>query len=343
MPEKKIKCVVWDLDGTIWDGVLIEGGGKALRKGVREIIEELDRRGILQSIASKNDYDEAWKRVERFGLDEYFLCSRINWGSKAKSIREIAEALNIGLDTFAFVDDTAAERGEVSFNIPEVMTIDAADYTTMLGMDRMTPEFITADASARRRMYKEEFERQEAESEFGGTSEEFLKSLGMKLKISPVTENDLRRVEELTLRTSQMNATGYTYSYKELQGLIDSDKHIFLSAELEDKFGDYGKIGLALIEDTADSYVIKLLIMSCRVMTRGIGSTILIHLIKKSINDGKRLIAEYLETDRNRMMYITYKFMGFGDLETEDGKTILAYTSETRREYPDYIEVIEAE
>jgi predicted enzyme involved in methoxymalonyl-ACP biosynthesis len=146
-----------------------------------------------------------------------------------------------------------------------------------------------------------------------GTSEEFLGTLGMRLRISPVTEKDLRRVEELTLRTSQMNATGYTYSYEELRALIGSKRHVFLAAGLEDRFGDYGKVGLALMEDVGGTYVIKLLIMSCRVMTKGIGSTMLIHLIKRSLRDGKKLAAEYLETDRNRMMYITYKFMGFSE------------------------------
>ncbi|MDR0425408.1 MAG: HAD-IIIC family phosphatase [Clostridiales Family XIII bacterium] len=313
MSEKTIKCVVWDLDGTIWHGSLIEGGGTELKEGIRQIIEELDRRGILQSIASKNDYQEAWDRVRHFGLDEYFLYPRINWGAKSQSMHEIAKALNIGLDTFAFVDDTAGERGEVNFGAPEVLTIDAADYRQILRMGRMMPEFITEDSAARRRMYKDEFERKAAESGFVGTSEEFLGTLGMRLRISPVTEKDLRRVEELTLRTSQMNATGYTYSYEELRALIGSKRHVFLAAGLEDRFGDYGKVGLALMEDVGGAYVIKLLIMSCRVMTKGIGSTMLIHLIKRSLRDGKKLAAEYLETDRNRMMYITYKFMGFSE------------------------------
>ncbi|MDR3296476.1 MAG: HAD-IIIC family phosphatase [Clostridiales Family XIII bacterium] len=341
--EKKIKCVVWDLDDTLWEGTLLAGDALVLKEGIREIIQELDRRGILQSVASKNNHDEAFAELQAFGLDEYFLCPRIHWGSKANSIREIGDAMNLGLDTFAFVDDRASERGEVNFHLPEVLTLDAAGYREILSLKRMNPVFVTEDAARRRAMYRDEMERNAAEAEFSGSSEAFLQSLGMRLRIAAVTEADLRRVEELTLRTSQMNATGYTYSFEELRALIHSEDHIFLTAELSDRFGDYGKIGLALLERTADRYVIKLLILSCRVMTRGIGSTLLIHIIRRSLNDGKPLFAEFLETERNRAMYVTYKFMGFEE-KTKDGKKILlAYASDIKREYPAYIQVSPAE
>src|SRR5690625_82784 len=110
---EKVKCVVWDLDNTVWDGVLLEGEGLVVRPGIREAMETFDKRGILQSIASKNEFEPAWERLEKFGLAEFFLYPQIGWGAKSESIRKIAEELNIGLDTFAFFDDQPFERDEV--------------------------------------------------------------------------------------------------------------------------------------------------------------------------------------------------------------------------------------
>ena len=338
MQEQKIKCVVWDLDNTLWDGVLTEDINVTLKDGVIDIIKSLDERGILQSIASKNNFDDVYSKLKEFGIDEYFLYPQINWNPKSSSIEEIAKKLNIGMDTFAFVDDQEFEREEVKHAIADVCVIDAADAADMLGMDRFIPRFITEDTKNRRKMYIASKKREETEQEFQGTSEEFLKTLDMKLTIAPVTEEDLQRAYELTIRTHQLNSTGYTYSYDELRGFIDSDEHIFLIADLKDKFGDYGKIGLILLENKED-LKIKLLLMSCRVMSRGVGSAILIYLAKLRNKLGKRMFGEFKTTDKNRIMYITYKLMGFDEIEDNDGDVLLEYVSEDEKNFPDYFDV----
>lgn len=337
MSEKKIKCVVWDLDNTIWNGVLTEGD-VSLKDGIMDIIKTLDKRGILQSVSSKNNFDDAYKKLEEFGIAEYFLYPQINWNPKSSSIRVIREKLNLGIDTFAFVDDSVFEREEVAHEIPEVTAIDAADIADMIDNEIFIPRFITEDTINRRKMYMADFNRNQDQERFEGTNDEFLKSLDMKLSISPVTEHDLQRAYELTVRTHQLNSTGYTYSYDELREFIDSDKYIFLIAQLTDKYGDYGKIGLILVENT-DVMKIKLLLMSCRVMSRGVGSAILIYLEKLSRKYNKRLLAEFLATDRNRVMYITYKFMGFDEIDENDGASILEFTSDEEREFPPYFEI----
>ncbi|HEX9060191.1 MAG TPA: hypothetical protein VF941_08415, partial [Clostridia bacterium] len=151
--------------------------------------------------------------------------------------------------------------------------------------------------------------------------------------------DDLKRVEELTVRTNQLNSTGYTYSYEELLGFINSEKHIFLIAELKDKFGEYGKVGLGLLECEDDKMTIKLLLMSCRVMTKGIGSAMLVHFINIAKSSNKELFAEFLQTDRNRVMYITYKFMGFEDFLEDGDKYLLKYDSDAAREFPGYLDI----
>lgn len=337
--EKKIKCVVWDLDNTVWDGILLEDDRVVLREGVVTIIKTLDGRGILQSIASKNDHEHAIQVVRKFGLEEYFLYPQINWNSKAASIEAIAKSINIGIDTVAFIDDQVFERDEVHSSLPEVLCVDAAHLDSLLDMPEVNPRFITEDSKRRRMMYLSDIQRNKKEEEFIGPKEEFLGTLDMVFTVARAGEDDLKRAEELTVRTHQLNSTGYTYSYEELDQFRKSDQHMLLIAGLDDKYGSYGKIGLALVECKDTVWNIKLLLMSCRVMSRGVG-TILVNLIRdEARKKGVRLQAELLPNDRNRMMYITYKFAHFQEVETRDGLAIFANDLTREQPYPEYVKL----
>jgi len=306
-----IKCLVWDLDNTLWDGILLENDELALKPAVREVIEALDARGILHSIASRNDPDRALARLAAFGLRDYFLHPQIGWGAKPDSLRRIAEAINIGLDAIAFVDDDPFERDQVKHTLPQVLVLDAAEVPRIPGLPAFQPRFVTQDSGRRREMYQCEIERRQAEAQFSGSQEGFLASLGMRLRISEAQPGDLERAEELTIRTHQLNSTGYTYDYDELDRLRQSPDHLLLVADLEDRYGSYGKIGLALVACTAEVWTIKLLLMSCRVMSRGVGAVLLHHIIERARSAGVRLRAEYVPTDVNRQMFVTLKFAGF--------------------------------
>ena len=337
----QVKCVVWDLDETIWGGILLEGGGSHLRQGVEETVIELDHRGILQSIASRNDHEQAMEHLENFGLAEYFLCPQINFGIKSSSVRVIAETLNIGIDSLAFVDDQPFERDEVRSVYPEVYCIDAADITAIPDMPCMHPKFITEDSANRRRMYHDDNLRTLDEKNFGGPKEKFLEGLNMRFEIRLASEDDLKRAVELTERTNQLNATGRTYGYDELDGLPTSPDHLLYICSLTDRYGSYGRIGLALVEKGFEAWTIRLLLMSCRVMSRGVGAILLNHILRKAHDAGKTLRADFVETGRNRMMYVTYRFAGMKEISSEGGISLLEL--EGGRSYPgfpDYIEVI---
>lgn len=336
---KAIKCVVWDLDNTLWDGVLLEGDRVLLRQNVMEIIKTLDGWGILQSIASKNEEDEAMKMLRELGAGDYFLYPQISWSSKVSSIENIAQALNIGLDSIAFIDDQPYERAEVSHSLPDVRCFDAADLVGFMATPGLKPLVVTQDAAVRRLMYIGEAQRKQAEEEFSGPQEEFLAGLGMVCTISAAREDDLRRAEELTVRTNQLNATGYTYSYEELDYFRCSPQHRLLIAGLEDKFGSYGKIGLVLLECQPDVWTIKLLLMSCRVMSRGVGSLMLQHIMRLAQEQQVRLRAEFVSTGRNRMMYVTYKFARFKEVSTDGGLTILENDLTQLTPFPEYVRV----
>src|SRR5438876_7508549 len=161
--KKSIKCVVWDLDNTLWNGVLLEDSQIVLREDVINTIKVLDSRGILHSIASKNNHETALAMLQQLGISEYFLYPQINWNSKAASIREIARLINIGIDTIAFVDDQPFERDEVTFQLPEVLCLDSVDTFQMVDLPAMNPRFITEDSARRRAMYRADSERNQAE------------------------------------------------------------------------------------------------------------------------------------------------------------------------------------
>ena len=337
--QKTIKCVVWDLDNTLWNGILLENDQISLHSHAISIITTLDSRGILQSIASKNERSLAMAKLREIGLDEYFLYPQINWNSKASSIKEIAKSLNISLDAIAFIDDGQFELEEVKFSLPEVLCIDAAKLDGVLDMPEMNPRFITEDSQLRRLMYINDIERQNAEKEFVGAQEEFLATLNMTLTISYAKEEDLQRAEELTVRTNQLNATGYTYSYSELNQFRLSDQHKLLIAGLDDKYGSYGKIGLALVECDDNLWTLKLLLMSCRVMSRGVGAVLLNYITSLAKDRNVRLFADFVSTDRNRMMYITYKFAGFKEVEKRGDLVILENNLMRIQPPPNYMKV----
>ena len=219
-----------------------------MKKSIKKIIETLDSRGILQSISSKNSEIDAQKKLEELEIAQYFIYPEINWNSKSSSIKKIQKNLNIALDTFIFIDDQPFERDEVFSEIPEIECIDAVDYLKILEYSRLNPKFITEDSARRRLMYQADIVRKNEEESFQGPNEVFLASLDMKFTISEAKYEDLARAEELTVRTNQLNATGKTYDFDELEALRKSANHELFICELTDKYGTYGKIGLALIK-----------------------------------------------------------------------------------------------
>jgi len=336
----RIKCVVWDLDNTLWDGVLLEGEACTLRSEARKALELFDQRGILQSIASKNDSAAARARLRELGIDEMFVYPQIGWGPKSGAVGQIAKSLNFGLDAVAFFDDQEFERAEVAHSHPGVLCVDAADVSEVLDAPEFNPRFITEESARRRHMYRSQIERDDREGEFHGTSEEFLASLRMTFRIRRASQEDLRRAEELTVRTNQLNSTGRTYSYDELETLCASPGHLVLVAELDDRFGTYGTIGVALVERGAEHWHLLLLLMSCRTMSRGVGTVLLNHVMAGARDAGVPLRADFVETGRNRMMRVTYAFAGFTEV-ARDGSRVLLESDLSRIQAPaSYIRVL---
>jgi FkbH-like protein len=340
--KKPVKCLVWDLDNTLWDGVLLESPEVKLKKGIPELLKSLDEKGIINSIASKNNYNDAMEVLKQYNINEYFLYPEIHWSAKSVSIANIQKKLNIGIDTIAFIDDQDFERQEVNSVHTDVYCLDANEYAVLHTYERFNPRVITEDARRRRSMYQEEIRRQQDEEDYKGPKDEFLASLNMQLYISPATEADLLRMEELTIRTSQLSATGKTYSYEQLLGYMYSPGYQLMVCELTDKYGTYGKIGLVLLQHLPNRMHIEMILFSCRVMSRGIGTIMLQYLVSEAKTSNCRLTANFRDTGRNRMMYLAYKFSSFKESgETEGNCIIMEHPLQNEQPVPSYLRIID--
>lgn len=340
-PGPAIKLVIWDLDGTLWKGILLEGDALELAEGVADTIRRLDARGILHSICSRNDHATALQKLGEFQLEEYFLCPRIGWGVKSSAVRDIAETLRLGLDSVLVVDDDAFERAEISAALPGVRTVAAEFASGLLEEPALTPAAVTEEARRRRRSYQDEVARERYEREFEGASEAFLWTLGLRLRIMPTREEDLHRAEELVLRTNQLNSTGIIYPFAELERLRGRHDHQVFMASLSDRFGDYGQIGLVLLHTAPSAWHLKLLLVSCRVLSRGVGAVLLNHLLARAKRAGVRLTADFRSTTRNRPMQLAYRFANFRELRREGDIVVYYHDLERIPKVPGYFRILD--
>lgn len=313
--EQTVKCLVWDLDNTLWQGTLLEDEQVRLPDEIRDLVLALDARGILQSVASKNDEDLALAQLEALGIAEYFVLPRIGWGPKSESVRRIAEELQFAAAAMAFVDDQPSERAEVAHHLPEVRCYSADQVAGLARRPEFNPAGTTEDARRRRQMYQAGFRRAAARDEFTGADEEFLRSLEIVMDIQRAGPAELTRVAELTVRTSQLNATGVPYSDGQLRALVDDPDHEVLVTTMADRFGPHGAVGVLLLERHPAVWHLKLLATSCRVVSFGAGTVILNWLIDAAATAGVHLAGDFRPTERNRMMDIAYRFAGFEDFD----------------------------
>lgn len=301
---KFVKCVAWDLDNTLWKGILVEDGIEKLEineEAVR-LIKELDGRGIVHTILSKNDYEPALKAMEKFGLDEYFVFPHINWLPKSGNLQAAAKEINIGLDAFAFVDDSAFERGEVGEKCPTVRVFNAAEIGGLSGRPEFNPP-ISAESAGRRLSYRREMQRVAAASTFQGDYDEFLRSCKIELTMFDlhVAEADeYRRCYELIQRTNQLTLAGRRYSEGEFRALVAKAGMRAYGIRCSDRFGDYGIVGAILYSMSGDVAKVEEFVMSCRVAKKKCEERTLRQVAQEAKDLGaKELVAEVVETGRN--------------------------------------------
>lgn len=310
-----LKCVVFDLDETLWHGVLVEGGGTRLVEGAERTLRELDRRGILLAVASRNDREPALERLRFFGVADLFVATRIGWGAKSAAIAEIASELNLGLDAFAFVDDSAFERAEVAAALPDVACVDARLLPSLLEDPRFRGGD-SATARGRRRLYQEAQRRDAVRSTFAGDEKAFLRSCRMRLEIAPYAPADFARVVELAQRTNQLNASGRKYDRAACGALLAEPGLRPLVLRARDVHGDYGTVGFAAVRIAGTGREVQIRVeefmLSCRVQGRWLEQAAFAYLTTlPGAGGASSLWIDFRQTPRNGALARVLDALGF--------------------------------
>jgi len=275
--SKKVKCVIVDLDNTMWNGVIRDVGVENIEIGIDKerfrwnVLAILYARGILIGVISKNDpYLEdnikAFIKPHLAGIE--FVCFRLNWKDKWENLAEMQQQLNIGLDSIAFIDDNQFEREQMKAMLPDVRVYDQNIFEQLLYLPEFQPEFITDESRNRTKYYIQQENRIQARGTMA--RDEFLGQCRFNISIEKMQPYEVDRVTELVQRTNQLNTSIKRYTKEQIIAFgRDPDCDIF-TANVSDKFGDYGLVGVCIAFHQEDFYEIDTLLFSCRVMSKGV-------------------------------------------------------------------------
>jgi methoxymalonate biosynthesis protein len=316
-----VKCVVWDIDNTLLNGVYLESGDTppAADPVVAAALAELAARGILHAIASKNPPQAAAHTARVTGRE--FAAVECGWGRKSDAVARIAAELGIATDSLAFVDDDPYERAEVSTAIPEVLVLAPEEVTDAATWPEFGVTAVTDEARRRGEMYAARRRRQEAQRAFGGSMEEFLRSAGARVTIAAADVADIPRLHELAARTRQFNSAGHAVPEAEFAALIapgpggppPQAASSVVTVRLRDAFGDDGIVGTCVTNRGADGiWTVRLIAMSCRAMGRGVIGALLTWLIREAAQEGAhQVVVPCVVNDRNVPLRLALASAGF--------------------------------
>jgi FkbH-like protein len=325
------KCIVVDLDNTIWGGVIGDDGMGAIQVGhdypgnvFREIqvfLKGLRARGIVLAVASKNTESVALEALEHHPemvlRASDFSVLRINWQPKSQSVHEIAHALNIGLDSIVFLDDNPVERAEVRLHVPQVVVPELSSDITqwmsvLLNLEALDNANVTIEDTRRADMYAAEASRQRLQQD-AASVEDFLGSLEMSAEVGLLSERELERVHQLIQKTNQFNLTTRRYSKAQLAEIVADSANAVAWLRLADKYGDLGLVCVGILRQlSSDLWEIDSFLMSCRVMGRGVEAAFLTYLFELAIERGAPAIrGVFLPTAKNGPVRTFYENSGF--------------------------------
>jgi FkbH-like protein len=332
------RCLVLDLDNTLWGGIVGEEGPLGVTVGTgpdgeafaafQQYLHDLTRRGLLLAIASKNDAAAARSPflenpAMRLRLDD-FAAFVADWRRKPEQLVEIAKALDLGLDSLVFADDNPAEVAEVAAALPAVDTI-ALDVPsselvrTLSASLRFELPALTAEDEARRSSYRGRAAAAELQAS-AASLEDFWRSLEMVARVRDVDEGSLERAAQLTQKTNQFNLTLRRRTLDEVRALVAREDSICKTLELDDRFAQHGIVGLVLaLPEDAETLLLDTLLMSCRVIGRTAEAHLLSHVSRDAIAAGlTRLRGIYVEGPRNELVADLYPKLGFMPVAGED-------------------------
>lgn len=336
---KRKKCLVLDLDNTLWGGVLGEDGIDGIKIGgdypgkaflyFQEALIELSKTGVILTVCSKNnetDVLEAWEKNPFIVLNKKYISAyRINWNNKADNIRELAEELNIGLDSFVFIDDNPTERELIKQMLPMVSVPDFPEQPYLLPsffkslVDAYFKVYTVTDEDKKKtEQYKANAERANEQRKFSDFSD-YLRSLDIHIDIMAANDLNIPRIAQMTQKTNQFNLTTKRYTDADIHGFVENGWRVYCIG-VADKFGDNGITGAVLIkiiDGTTAS--IDSLLLSCRILGKGIENVFINSVLRLLKNNGiMKVYAEYLQTLKNNQVSDFYDRAGFS-LTSSDG------------------------
>lgn len=329
------KCLVLDLDNTLWGGVIGDDGLSGIQIGelgtghafsdFQKWLKELKNRGILLTVCSKNNEDTAKEPFEKhpemvLRLEDFSMFVA-NWEDKARNIRTIQQSLNIGMDSMVFLDDNPFERELVRTMIPEItvpeLPEDPALYLQYLrGLDLFETASYSREDAGRTEQYREKAQRAAFEAAFQ-SYDDYLEALQMRASAAAFDPFHYPRIAQLTQRSNQFNLRTVRYTEAEIEALAQDDSRIGLYFTLKDKFGDHGLISVVVLEkQPEDTLFISEWLMSCRVLKRGMEEFIVDKILSVAAQQGfRRVVGEYIPTPKNAMVKDLYEQLGFARLE----------------------------
>jgi FkbH-like protein len=342
---KSKKCLVLDLDNTLWGGVVGDDGVQNLMLGkdhavgeafldFQRYVKNLQRRGVLLAVCSKNDAEnakEGFSHPDSILKLEDFSAFKANWNPKPENIRAIAAELNIGLDSIVFVDDNPAERDFVAEQLPEVavpnLGADVSSFAEALEHERyFEVDKVVQDDLSRAAYYSSNAERSAGQAKFSNYGE-FLESLDMTAEIGLFVPVYLERITQLINKTNQFNLTTRRYTTAEVVAIADDPGFLTLYGRLADKFGDNGLVSVLIGQILDDAVQVDLWLMSCRVLKREMEFAMFDALVEQCQARGIcKIVGVYIPSKKNSMVAEFYGTLGFSPAgEDSDGRQLWRY------------------
>lgn len=332
---KRKKCIVLDLDNTLWGGIIGDDGieniklsndgeGKAFYDFQRELLKLYDR-GIVLAVNSKNTEEIVIETMMNHPYmllkPEHFISMKVNWNNKAQNLKEIADEINIGLDSIVFLDDSDFEREVISNQFPEVtvpeLPKDFSEYPSFIrNLDFFDFLSLTNDDFARNKMYKENLQRDNLKKS-NINIEDFYYSLNMVVTIGKIDDFNIPRIAQMTQKTNQFNLRTKRYTDSDIKKFILSENYEVYYLSLADKFGDNGIVGTAIVQIKQNEAFIDSFIFSCRALGRTAETVLINYIIDDIKNQGiRKLVGEYIPTKKNlpcKDFYAQNKFLNTAD------------------------------
>lgn len=338
------KVVALDLDNTLWGGIIGEDGLEGISLGeeglglafaeFQDELLNLMRKGILLALCSKNNEEDALAVMRRHPSmrlkEDHFAARRVNWQDKAANLRELAQELNLGLDSFIFIDDNPAERTLVRAELPEVLVPewpeDPAQYRTSLlelARQHLLKISLTDEDRARTSLYQVEGERRSLLESAGGNLEHYYRSLEMVARIGQADSFTIPRIAQLTQKTNQFNLTTRRYAEADIRALSESPDALVLWLGLSDRFADNGIVGVLILRRiSAVEWFIDSFLLSCRVIGRTVENALVGYACDLLAERSAELLhGEYRRTSKNSVAADVYRDLGFELASEQDGCT----------------------